>query len=209
MKKRKVYVVWKGKNPGIYKTWEECLEQVDKFEGAVYKAFDNAESAMSAFAGDPAKYIYNKNKQKSKSAKTTGTGKPEKNTISVDAAWNTKTKIMEYRGVYTATGEQLFFQGPFQDATNNIGEFLAIVHALALLKQKNSELPVYSDSHTAIKWVKDKMANTKLVRTDRNEELFTLLSRAEKWLADNAFSNRILKWHTGSWGEIPADFGRK
>ena len=209
MKKQKFYVVWNGRKPGIYKTWDECLGQVEKFEGAAYKAFESAENARLAFAGDPKKYIFNQKKQAKKPDKTLFANKPKKNSLSVDAAWNTKTKWMEYQGVYTATGAQLFIQGPFRDATNNIGEFLAIVHALALLKQKNSEIPVYSDSLTAIKWVKDKKTNTKLVRTDDNEELFDLLTRAEKWLNVNAFNNRILKWNTKSWGEIPADFGRK
>jgi len=209
MKKQKFYVVWNGRTPGIYKTWAECHEQVDKFEGAAYKAFENNEEARTAFASDYKKIIYNKKNQSRKQDKISFAGKPEKKSVSVDAACNTKTKLMEYQGVFTSTGEKLFIQGPFRDATNNIGEFLAIVHALALLKQKNSTLPVYSDSMTAIKWVKDKKANTKLLPTECNAELFDLITRAEKWLTDNTFTNRILKWNTESWGEIPADFGRK
>jgi len=209
MKKQKFYVVWIGRKPGIYTTWAECLEQVEKFEGAAYKAFENSEAAKTAFASDYKKIIYNKKKQPNKQNKLLFAGKPEKKSVSVDAACNTKTKLMEYQGVYTATGEKLFLQGPFRDATNNIGEFLAIVHALALLKQKNSTLLVYSDSMTAIKWVKDKKAKTKLLPSESNIELFDLITRAEKWLTDNSFTNRILKWNTESWGEIPADFGRK
>lgn len=43
---------------------------------------------------------------------------------------------MEYRGVDTKTRKQIFIQGPFEEGTNNIGEFLAIVHGLALLKKR-------------------------------------------------------------------------
>ncbi|HNW68892.1 MAG TPA: ribonuclease H family protein [Bacteroidales bacterium] len=209
MKKQKFYVVWNGRKPGIYINWADCQAQVEKFEGAAYKAFENQEEAKEAFASDAKKYIYNKKNRSGKPGKLLLADKPEKKSVSVDAAWNTRTKLMEYQGVFTATGEKLFIQGPFRDATNNIGEFLAIVHALALLRQKNSALPIYSDSMTAIKWVKDKKANTKLLHTECNAELFDLISRAEKWLSDNAYTNRILKWDTESWGEIPADFGRK
>ena len=99
--------------------------------------------------------------------------------------------------------------GPYRDGTNNIGEFLAIVHALALLKQHQSDLPVYSDSKTAISWVKKKKANTKVQATAQNKKLLELLLRAEKWLIDNNYPNKILKWETEKWGENPADFGRK
>lgn len=209
MKKQKYYVVWNGRKPGIYKTWADCLEQVEKFEGAAYKAFEDPEEATKAFAGNAKKYIFNKKKPDGQRHAILSAAKPETNSISVDAAWNTKTKIMEYQGVHTSSGKKMFIQGPFQDATNNIGEFLAIVHALALLMQNNNDLPVYSDSMTAIKWVKDKKANTKLVPTENNAELFELIKRAENWLKVNIFPNKILKWHTAIWGEIPADFGRK
>jgi ribonuclease HI len=103
----------------------------------------------------------------------------------------------------------VFKKGPFFDGTNNIGEFLAIVHALALLKKHNSEVPIFSDSKTAISWVKAKKSNTKLDPTGRNAELFELIKRAEDWLKDNTYKNKILKWETKWWGENPADFGRK
>ncbi len=208
MKKQKFYVVWKGRNPGIYTTWDDCEAQIIKFEGAAYKAFETRMEAEVAYAGNSNAYIYKKtNAVATKSSKTKG--KPILKSISVDAAWNTKTKVMEYQGVVTNTKEVIFRKGPFQDATNNIGEFLAIVHGLALLKQRNSDLPIYSDSMTAIKWVKDAFANTKLLETDNNSEIFELIERAEFWLKNNTYTNNILKWETEAWGEIPADFGRK
>jgi ribonuclease HI len=117
---------------------------------------------------------------------------------------------MEYRGVDTKTGMQLFHQGPFKRGTNNIGEFLALVHALALLQKENRpNLPIYSDSRIAIGWVKRKKANTKLKKGADNSILFQLMNRAETWLENNSFTNPIYKWETKEWGEIPADFGRK
>lgn len=209
MKKPKCYVVWHGRKPGIYMNWADCLAQVEKFEGAFYKGFDDLEEAKTALVGDYKKYIYTKKKNTEQGHNNDTGMAPEWVSVSVDAAWNTVTKVMEYRGVDTATGSQLFIQGPFRDATNNIGEFLAIVHALALLKQQNNLLPIYSDSMTAIKWVKDRHAKTKLVPTPQNAVLFDLISRAEQWLKANTYPNRVLKWRTDIWGEIPADFGRK
>ena len=107
------------------------------------------------------------------------------------------------------TGKVVFKQGPFEDGTNNVGEFLAIVAAATYLKSNGSKVPIYSDSATAMAWVRKKYANTKLVRTRKNEPLFVLIRKAEAWLHENPIHNRILKWQTKAWGEIAADFGRK
>lgn len=103
----------------------------------------------------------------------------------------------------------IFRQGPFEGASNNIGEFLAIVHGLSLLKKQNSTLPIYSDSITAIAWVRNKKTKSIILPTDKNIEVFEMVRRAEIWLLNNTFSNPIIKWNTKLWGEIPADFGRK
>ena len=50
---------------------------------------------------------------------------------------------------------------------------------------------------------------TKLTENKNHTELFDLIQRAEKWLNENDYSTKILKWETEVWGEIPADFGRK
>ena len=115
---------------------------------------------------------------------------------------------MEYRGVYLLTGQEVFHFGPVY-GTNNIGEFLAIVHALALMKQKNINMPVYSDSRNALSWVKQKKCKTKLERTPKTEKLFQMIERAESWLKENKYTIPLLKWETDRWGEVPADFGRK
>jgi len=115
---------------------------------------------------------------------------------------------MEYRGVHLPSGRQVFHFGPIQ-GTNNIGEFLAIVHALALMKQKGIKMPIYSDSHTAQTWVRNRKAKTTLKRTDKTAQALDLVARAEKWLISNGVDVPIEKWNTEEWGEIPADFGRK
>lgn len=132
----------------------------------------------------------------------------ELNAIAVDAACSGNPGPMEYRGVYLGNAQQLFHFGPVH-GTNNIGEFLAIVHALALIKQKGWDMAVYSDSYNAILWVKNHKCKTKLERTPQTEGLYQLIARAETWLNRNPQHARVLKWETAQWGEVPADFGRK
>lgn len=203
------YVVWKGLNPGIYENWNECEKQVKGFPEAKYKGFPSKIAAQRAFEMGYEAYKSLSKEEEVLFHVDENTPKPIFPSLAVDAAWNSVTLEMEYQGVDCQTGEQVFHQGPFPDATNNVGEFLAIVHGLALLKTKGSEIPIYTDSLTAISWVRAKQARTKLKRTERNKILFELIQRAEKWLRENAWKNPLLKWETQYWGEIPADFGRK
>ncbi|HET7819402.1 MAG TPA: ribonuclease H family protein [Bacteroidia bacterium] len=206
--KKKYYVVWKGRQTGVFDSWEKCKQQIGGFTGAIYKSFSSLQQANTAYE-NPAQNFIGKTSFVSELSQEQleKIGKPIQESICVDASFNGKE--MEYKGVYTKDKKELFRSGIFEDATNNIGEFLAIVHALGYLKKQNSKAPVYSDSITAMKWVRDKHANTKLTTTKKNQSLFYLIERAEKWLKDNSYSNKLLKWETKAWGEIPADFGRK
>lgn len=210
-KKKKYYVVWKGHKTGIFEKWDDCKAQIKDYQGAIYKSFETFDAAKKAFKGNYRDYI-----GKSKSFKSDLTeaqlkkiGQPNYNSIAVDAASSGNPGIMEYRGVDTKTKKQLFIQGPFPEGTNNIGEFLAIVHGLAFLKNNNSQRIIYTDSKIAMSWVKKKTCNTKLVRNSKNEKLFELVDRAVNWLKTNTYTTTIVKWETKAWGEIPADFGRK
>jgi len=210
MSKNKFFVVWEGKEPGIYRSWDECKRQIHGFEGAIFKGFATEVEARQAMVSPCWDYIGKNAKVKQPTKdEIIKFGLPNFDSLSVDAACSGNPGIMEYRGVYSKTGEEVFRQGPFKDGTNNIGEFLALVHGLAFLKQKNSPLPLYTDSKTALAWVKAKKTRTRLEKNTNNEMLFDLLKRAETWLQQNEFSTEILKWETTVWGEIPADFGRK
>lgn len=206
MAKQRYYVVWNGLNPGIYDSWEECQAQIKGVKQALYKSFATLPEAERAYSSQPQLYI-GANAQKSTDKKEIPAN-IHREALAVDAACSGNPGQMEYRGVYLATQQVVFHFGPVY-GTNNIGEFLAIVHALALLKQKGSNMPIYSDSRNAILWVKQRRCKTKLPRTAETEELFTLIERAEKWLQSNSYPNHIIKWETSEWGEIPADFGRK
>lgn len=127
----------------------------------------------------------------------------------VDASCSGNPGSMEYKAIDLQTGAQVFHFGPVH-GTNNIGEFLAIVHALALMeKQGITGKAIYSDSYNAILWVQKKQCKTKLQCTQETEKLFEIIARAEMWLRTHNVTTRILKWETRQWGEIPADFGRK
>lgn len=211
MGKKKYYVVWKGKKTGVFNTWDSCKKQIEGFQGAQYKAFANKVDAEKALSESYDKYKGKNTKKTILSASEKAKyGSPNLESISVDAACAGNPGVMEYRGVLTHNGQEIFRMGPFKNGTNNIGEFLALVHGIALLKVKNKQMiPIYSDSKIAMSWIKKKQCRTNIVFDQSNKEILDLIKRAEKWLKENSFSNPILKWETKAWGEIPADFGRK
>lgn len=207
--KRKFYVVWQGRKTGVFSTWDECKQAVEGFSGAKYKSYPSEEEAWRAFkSGIHGEVFETISKGNINEYLKMPNSEYIADSISVDAACSGNPGPMEYQGVSTKTGEVLFSFGPIT-GTNNIGEFLAIVHGLGYLKQRNSNIPIYSDSETAIKWVKTKKANTSLPLSLETKKTWELIHRAEKWLAENKYDNPILKWNTEQWGEIKADFGRK
>lgn len=207
MPKQKFYVVWKGRKPGIYKSWEESEKQVKGFVGAQFKAFGSLPEAESAFRSSYEAY---KGRPSSLGKWRHASVKPILPSMCVDAACNGSPGILEYRGVFTESGEEIFRFGPFPDGTNNVGEFLAIVHALTWMLKHKSPLPIYSDSENGISWVYQGKCKTNLRHTAKNAPLFAMIRSAENWLAENELEDdAVLKWDTEMWGENPADFGRK
>lgn len=210
MAKKKFYVIWNGHKTGVFTSWNVCKKHISNFPNAQYKSFVSKTEAEKAFEGNYVDYVGKDTKKVKLSAEEIKRiGKPIVPSLSVDAACSGNPGKMEYRGVDTQSKKQFFIQGPFEKGTNNIGEFLALVHGLGFLKKNKSDLPIYSDSRTAISWVKKGQCRTNLQITSENKTLFDFIKRAEKWLKENTFSTEILKWETKVWGEIPADFGRK
>ena len=207
MPKQKYYVVWKGRKPGIFTSWVETEKQVKGFAAAQYKSFESLREAEAAYRSE---YVAFKGKPSTQGKWKEASVKPILPSISVDAACSGSPGKMEYRGVYTDSQEEIFRVGPFPDGTNNVGEFLAIVHALTWLEKHQTRLPIYSDSRNAISWVYTGKAKTQLKHTSKNAPVFALLHSAENWLAENELrEDAVLKWDTELWGENPADFGRK
>jgi ribonuclease HI len=211
--KQKFYVVWEGHMPGIYTSWDECKRQIDGYGTAKYKAFESRVEAELAIKRNYFEFVIKKSADISVSSSGSKRVKSTSiitDSISVDAACAGNPGLMEYQCVETISKKQIFHKGPYREGTNNIGEFLGLVHAIAMLqKLGNNHTAIYTDSKTAMAWVKHKKAKTTLELTNNNAELFDLISRAESWLKTNTFGNQIIKWETDDWGEIPADFGRK
>ncbi|CAG7650048.1 ribonuclease H [Paenibacillus allorhizosphaerae] len=223
MAKSKFYVVWEGRQPGVYKTWADCQAQTNGFPQAKFKAYESEAEAKAAFTSGWKKAFSAAAKTAAGSsgsgAKTSGrasasaAGRPKAeanlDSLSVDVGCSGNPGIVEYKGVDTRTGEVIFEHPPISKGTNNMGEFLAIVHALAFLKKKGSNMTIYSDSVTALSWVRNKRVASNLPRDASTQEIWALVDRAEAWLRQNSYSNPILKWDTKAWGEIKADYGRK
>ncbi|WP_322907513.1 ribonuclease H [Paenibacillus campi] len=226
MAKSKYYVVWEGHQPGVYSSWLECQQQTSGYKDAKYKSYESRAEADKAYRDGWKKHWGQSNgAAKTKPASTSGKagmyGKRQAaatnismdeidyDSISVDVGTRGNPGPVEYKGVDTRTGQIIFSKGPIAKGTNNMGEFLAIVHALAYLHQQGSNKTVYSDSENALKWVKQKKAASTLVRDASTAEIWELVDRAEQWLRTHTYSNKLLKWETRSWGEIKADYGRK
>ena len=188
--------------------------QVEGFGEAAYKAYATLEDAEEAFwrgkeEAQPTQAVTGQDDKTSGTPLPAAAPRPyDEDAIAVDAACSGNPGPMEYRGVDLRSGRELFHLGPMH-GTNNIGEFLAIVHALALLKKQGVKRTVYSDSRNALLWVRQKQCKTKLERTPQTEGLFQLIDRAVIWLRNNKIEVPLLKWQTKEWGEVPADFGRK
>lgn len=217
MAKKKYYVVWVGRKPGIYSSWTDCQAQINNFKQAKFKAFTSQEQAKKAY-NEGWKTHWGKGSLE-KNSKTPTKGKRtssaaasneiDYNSISVDVGTRGNPGPVEYKGVDTRTGEIIFSYGPISKGTNNLGEFLAIVHALAYLHKLGSKKTVYTDSRNAMKWVREKAVSTTLKRDKSTAEMWELIDRALYWLHHHNYENKILKWDTKNWGEIKADYGRK
>lgn len=209
--KKKFYVVWQGMTTGVFSSWCECESAIKGFPNAKYKSFPTLQAAEIAYRdGATEHWGVTRFVSELTDEQLAAIGRPIQNSLCVDAAWNSETKEMEYRGVWHHDGSLAFQQGPFQNATNNIGEFLAIVHGLAMMAKRQIDWPIYSDSQTAIAWVRNRVTNSKSMRKgETSDRINELVTRAERWLSENQFRNQILKWETTTWGEVPADYGRK
>lgn len=222
---KRYYVVFNGRQPGVYDDFSDAMEQVDGFEGALFKSYASSAEAADAYrrschkseSRDLGSLLINASARKNEKTedrietKTDYFAFPEIDLRgwAVDASCMGNPGVMEYRGVELMSGKELFRVGPFRKGSNNIGEFLAIVHALALMAQKGEKHTIYSDSVTGMAWVRNKRVKTQIPRDADTEPVFRMMERAMVWLNTHHYDVKILKWDTDRWGEIPADFDRK
>lgn len=213
MADRKFYVVFEGRAPGVYDTWAECRGQVDGYPGARFRSYPTQEDAVTAFRamdGSQTDLIGAIARHQSVVVNYDAFPEIRQNAIAVDAACSGNPGPAEYRGVYVANGQELFRVGPMAGGTNNVAEFLALVHGLAYLdKIKRPDIPIYTDSRTARSWLRNRQPKTALRPNANNAQIMALLERATQWIRTHDPENQVLTWNTDLWGEIPADFGRK
>ncbi len=221
--KNKYYVVWVGVEPGIYDRWSDCQEQIHGFPGARYKAYNTREEAVEAYRGDPSEQLETmrsilrtaERMKNSMPAPRDFSAIPaiRLDAVAVDGACAGNPGRMEYRAVRVADGAEIFHIGAKTPlvGTNNIAEYLAMIHMAALLAQRgDATTPIYTDSKNTLNWLRKGRSNTSLAADERTGPTIELLRRADAWLAKNGpIKNPIYKWNTEEWGEIPADFGRK
>lgn len=221
--KNKYYVVWVGVEPGVYDRWSDCQEQIHGYPGARYKAFNTREEAVEAYRGDPVEQLETmrsilrtaERMKNEKAAPRDFSAIPgvRLDAIAVDGACAGNPGRMEYRAVRVADGVEIFHVGAKTTltGTNNIAEYLAMIHLAALLAARGDySTPIYTDSRNTLSWLRKGRSNTSLAPTPATEPTIELLRRADAWLAKNGpIKNPIYKWNTEVWGEIPADFGRK
>lgn len=212
-KKNRYYVIWDGENSAIYTDWDVAQKKLKGISRSQLKTFGSRILAERALIEGPENYMGKdfRKTQDLTAMEIDKIGQPVELSLTVDAACNEMTGVMEYQGVWNFDSESTLFRvGPYKGGTNNIGEFLALVHALALFKKESDPkfktMPIYSDSRIAMGWVKAGKCRTKATP---GAEVRELIRRAEAWLLSNTFENPIWKWETKVWGEIPADFGRK
>ncbi len=219
-KDKKYYVIFKGHNPGVYDDWNDAKEQIDGFSNPVYKGYGSPSEAAEAYRkfsrnadnGDLGKFLAEaslRSLPKPRQPDYMTNPEVDLDAWAVDASCLGNPGKMEYQGVELMTGRIIFRIGPFEDATNNIGEFLAIVHAMALMSREGKFHNIYSDSVSGMSWVRNRKIKTQLQQTSNNAKVFELMARALTWLHTHQFPAKVLKWQTDRWGEIPADFGRK
>ena len=192
------YVVWQGKETGVFNSWNKIKPLVIGYKGALYKKYPTLDQALQAFENPPSYQVSNSSDEFID------------NSWCVDASVTKGNPgIVEFRGCHTTSKEMLFESPLYYDTTGNIGEFFAIVHALRILKDRGDNRVLYSDSRTAINWIKKGVVNTTLALTEKNENVFLEIQEAVDWLEANHYQTEIKKWNTREWGEIPADYGRK
>lgn len=185
------YVVWVGREPGIYSTWPECESQVKGFPRAKYRGYDDELTARAAFeAGhDVGPDLLGRE------------GELFPRAIAVQA--EVSATELGYVGVGTDTGNALFRVNTRERAPADVAEFLGVCHALALNAREGVRVPVYCSSDLALRWVRNKRCGMDLAALANARRVRELVERAEHWLSAHELNNPVLKWDHYARGAIP------
>jgi ribonuclease HI len=203
MNLHKYYTVWAGRSTGVFSSWKQCQLQILGVKGARFKSFQTLPEAKAALNR---RYQDRRSTERSpiQTLFQTDDTRPISNSITVSGTCDIATGEVEIQAVHTGSKHLIFWKGRYHDGTEDMAEFIAIVETLKYLKLRKLSIPIYSESSTAIKWITNRKATTKLPRRAPNRELYDLFDSCLTWLNDNTYYNRILKWSTAEWGRSPA-----
>ncbi len=207
MQTQKYYTVWAGRKTGVFSSWKECRPLVIGFRGARFKSFPTLPEAKRALNRRYRERNGNDNTAIQTLFNSDDT-RAINNSLIASGTCNLETGEVEISAIHTGSGQLIFWKGPFHDGTPDMAEFIAIVETLRYLKPRKLSIPVYSESATALNWVRDRHARPALPRRQSNMELYQRFDECMAWLHDYAYYNRTLKWDTESWGRSLGDFRR-
>ena len=172
---KKYYVVWEGREKGIFTDWNTCNNQVDKFTGARYKSFKTLAEAESAFHGTsatPVKKTLTKDKSSKDSSAKKKTSAQVVKTYTADeiAALPIDTKIFTDGGCEPNPGkagsgvavyrndvvDELWYGLYNPEGTNNTAELNALNQALIMAKDEiksDKSVAIFCDSKYSIQCI--------------------------------------------------------
>lgn len=213
MAKNKFYVVWKGRDTGIFTSWSEVNELIKGFSGAEYKSYADQETAELEFSlGSPKGRSNDENHTttKLKEEPSDDHKAPDHECLTVDGSYLGGKKIMQYRCVWNQSKEEVFSTKPIEGGNQNIAEFLALVGAMKYrVSTKQYDLHIYSDSQTALSWVRNCKIKSSYDLSQLDEVVQERIYGALKFIAKSGVRKNLYKWDSALWGDIPADYGRK
>ena len=137
----KYYAVRKGRNPGIYTSWDSCLEEVKGYSGAIYKSFKTLDEANEFMTGTKDELDIGKNAV----------------IAYVDGSYNQKLKVYGAGVVYITEGDEIELMKSFDDDyhihRNVAGEVKASELAIArAIEDKKNQIVIYHDYQGISSW---------------------------------------------------------
>lgn len=163
---QKFYVVWEGRERGIFTDWDRCKALIDRYAGARYKSFPTRAEAEAAFRGGSDAAI-----GKARPRLGSGAGKgPRTHTAAEVAAFPALTKIFADGGCEPNPGQaasgvvvyredrvaELWYGLYNPRGTNNTAELQALHQALLMAGrevERQATVAIFCDSKYAIQCV--------------------------------------------------------
>ncbi len=202
MAKYSCYAVLEGRVPGVYDTWNECSAQVTGYSGAIFKGHICHSSARYEFR------LHQRRKIAKFKIRTTPLAKkkkvstlPTSEYIVAGASYDRFNDTLTYRVVMGGTNETLFESEVYSGGNQSLGEYLALIEALKWVRENyKHDIPVLSNSMSAIIWIENKAYKGSLGIHDMDSDLYLELKKAKEYLSDMCqdgykYSLNTLKWN--------------